>query len=466
MKVSVVGLGKLGLPLAVSIASKGFEVIGVDINSRNVEKVNKGEVYIYEPDLEEFLKKNKERISATTDVYEAVLKTDITFIVTATPSLKNGNFSLKYIKLALKRICEGLKYKNAYHLIVIVSTVLPGSTDKLKQLIEKLSKKVCGNEFNCGHEFGLCYNPEFIALGSVIKDLLNPNFVLIGESDARSGDILEEFYKKYLDNQAPVIRMNFVNAELTKISLNTFITTKISYANMLAEICEKLPGGNVDVVTSAIGLDSRVGERYLKGGPSYGGPCFPRDNNALTYIANKNKVVAKLALTTHKINVKQNQRLAQFVFQNISKGETVGVLGLSYKPNTDVIEESPGIKVLEKLIKEQIKIIVYDPISLKNIKQVFGDKIIYAKDINQCIKNSNLLLFAMNWPEFKNVKFSENEKITVIDPWRIFKADDLPVNIKYLPLGIHIRETNGAENINKKVNVKLKNHRTSNYIKA
>lgn len=464
MKISVIGLGKLGLPLAACIASKDFEVIGVDINSQIVEKLNVGQVNIYEPGLEKLIEKHRSKIKATTDAYEAVLNTDVTFVVTATPSLKNGNFSLKYIELALKSIAEAIKVKNSYHLVIIVSTVLPGSMDRLKKLIEKYTGKKCDCQFNCGHEFGLCYNPEFIALGSVINDLQNPNFVLIGESDVKSGELLNDFYKKFLDNDAPVVRMNFVNAELTKISLNTFITTKISYANMLAEICEKLPGGNVDVVTSAIGIDSRVGNKYLKGGAAYGGPCFPRDNNALTYIANKNKVAVKLALTTHKINVKQNQRLAQFVLQNISKGETVGVLGLSYKPNTDVIEESPGIKVLEKLIKEQIKIIVYDPISLKNIKKVFGDKIIYAKDINQCIKNSNLLLFAMNWPEFKNVKFSENEEITVIDPWRIFKADDLPVNIKYLPLGIHIRKTNGAKNINKKVSVKLKNHRTSNYI--
>jgi UDPglucose 6-dehydrogenase len=177
------------------------------------------------------------------------------------------------------KIGKALARKNSYHLVVLSSTVMPGATEKIRQMLEQTSGK------RCGEEFGFCYNPEFIALGSVIRDMLNPDMLLIGESDERAGQILAGIYGNVCKSKPVVARMNFVNAELTKLSVNTYVTTKISYANMLAEICEKLPGADADVVTSALGLDSRIGRKYLKGALGYGGPCFPRDNVAFAALA-------------------------------------------------------------------------------------------------------------------------------------------------------------------------------------
>jgi nucleotide sugar dehydrogenase len=268
-RISIIGLGKLGSPMLASFAAKGHKVIGVDINSNFVQALNKGKAPVFEPQLAEYISANKERISATQDYEKAILNSDITFIVVPTPSEEHGGFSNKYVIEAGKSIGEVLKKKSSFHLVVLTSTVVPGSTEgELLPVLEKYSEK------KCGVDFGLCYNPEFIALGNVIQDFLNPDFVLIGESDPHSGEILESLYKEVCENNPPVKRMSIINAELTKIALNTYVTTKISYANMLAEICEKLPGGNIDVVTSALGLDRRIGSKYLKGALGFGGPCL------------------------------------------------------------------------------------------------------------------------------------------------------------------------------------------------
>src|SRR5207248_1487779 len=217
--------------------------------------------------------------------------------IVPTPSEADGGFSLKYAISAAETIGAGLKQKSDFHLVVLTSTVMPGATGgEFLPALEKYSGK------KCGEGFGLCYNPEFIALGSVIHDMLNPDFILIGESDPRSGEILEHLQLGVCDNVPLVSRMNFVNAELSKLAVNTFITTKISYANMLAQVCETLPGADVDVVTSAIGCDTRIGQKYLKGALGYGGPCFPRDNLAFAALAGHNGVPALLAEATHDLN--------------------------------------------------------------------------------------------------------------------------------------------------------------------
>ena len=224
-------------------------------------------------------------------------------------------FSLRNVMLAAEKIGAALRKKQGWHLVVLSSTVMPGSTGgKLLPALEAYSGK------KCGAGFGLCYNPEFIALGSVIRDMLNPDMILIGESDERSGDILERLYIGVCDSNPHIRRMNHVNAELTKISVNTFVTTKISYANMLAQVCETLPGADMDVVTSAIGCDSRIGQKYLKGALGYGGPCFPRDNLAFSALARANGVQPILAQATHELNQSQAPRLAAWIRARLARG--------------------------------------------------------------------------------------------------------------------------------------------------
>lgn len=433
MNISVIGLGKLGLPLAATIASRGFLVYGVDINKDVVSNLREGKTFLNEPGLKDLIKKFKSRILPTDNIEEAILNSGITFIITPTPSKKNGYFSTKYVESVVKDIAKVLKRKKSYHLILIVSTVMPGSTDKIRKLIEKRSGIVCGRDF------GLCYNPEFIALGSVIKNLLNPDFLLIGESDQKAGDILQKFYKKYCDNKPKVARMNFVNAELAKICVNTFVTTKISYANMLCEICEKLPGGDVDVVTAALGMDSRIGQKYLKGGPAFGGPCFPRDNIAFISLAKKSKANFHIPLATHKTNIRQTERLVEKVLGFAKKGLSVGILGLSYKPFTDVVEESFGLALAKELVKKELNVYLHDPVALENVKQLFSNNVNYEVDIKSCINKSQILVIATDWPQFKNIKKSwyGNEPKILIDPWRIIDKKLLPKHVSYHPFGLN-----------------------------
>lgn len=436
MKISVIGLGKLGLPLAVSIASKDFFVFGVDVNKNVIDQLSRGATFLKEPGLQELINKNRSKIKATSDIKEAVSNSDMTFIITPTPSQKNGYFSLQYINKVIREVAQVLKIKQNYHLVVVVSTVVPGSTDRIKKLLEKYSGKVCNKDF------GLCYNPEFIALGSVISNLLNPDFILIGESDKKAGLILEKFYRKYCDNKPKFARMNFVNAELAKISVNTFVTTKISYANMLCEICEKLSGGNVDTVTSALGLDSRIGLKYLRGGPPFGGPCFPRDNVAFISLAKAMKSSFQIPLATHRTNLRQTERMVKKILEFIKGKTSVGILGLSYKPFTDVIEESFGLALAKALIEKNIKVNLHDPAALENVRKILGSSANFEDKIKSCIEKSQVLVIATDWPEYKNIKkswFGNTQKV-LIDPWRIIDPINLPKNVSYYPFGINVLE--------------------------
>ncbi|RKY38797.1 MAG: UDP-glucose/GDP-mannose dehydrogenase family protein, partial [Candidatus Omnitrophota bacterium] len=268
--ISVVGLGKLGLCMAACFASKGYKVVGIDIDKNKIDLINRGINPIQETGLTRLIQKYKENLKATSDYEEAILNSQITFIVVATPSEADGSFSNEQLEEALKKIGLILKKKKQYHLVVITSTVMPGTTEHVgRYILEEASGK------KCGKDFGLAYNPEFIALGSVIHDFLNPDFVLIGEMNKKDGDILVKIYENICENTLRFARMNPINAEIAKISLNCYITTKITFANFLGAICEKVPGANAEVITQALGLDSRIGSKYLKPGLGYGGPCFP-----------------------------------------------------------------------------------------------------------------------------------------------------------------------------------------------
>src|SRR6266436_9458738 len=275
--VSVIGLGKLGAPMVAAIAARGVLAIGVDADAAKVDAIAKGVPPIFEPRLAETLILAQGRLTATSNIEDAVRDSDITFIVVATPADADGSFSLRYVLPVCEAIGRALAAKREYHVVALTSTVMPGSTGgDVRETLEKASRK------RAGIDFGICYSPEFIALGSVIRDFLNPDFTLVGEFDERSGVMLEHCYAEIIENGAPCKRMSLENAELTKLAVNTFVTTKIAYANMLAELCEGIPGGDVDVVSDALGADKRIGRPYLTGGLGFGGPCFPRDNLALS----------------------------------------------------------------------------------------------------------------------------------------------------------------------------------------
>jgi UDPglucose 6-dehydrogenase len=431
MKISIIGLGKLGAPMAAVMAHKGHIVVGVDVNAAYVAAIQQGLAPLRETGLEEMIQANRERLSATTDYEQAVLETDATFIIVPTPSNPDGRFSLRNVMLAAEKIGAALRKKQSWHLVVLSSTVMPGSTGgELLPALEAYSGK------KCPEEFGLCYNPEFIALGSVIRDMLNPDMILIGESDERSGEILERLYTGVCDSNPHIRRMNHVNAELTKISVNTFVTTKISYANMLAQVCETLPGADVDVVTSAIGCDSRIGPKYLKGALGYGGPCFPRDNLAFSALARGNGVPPILAEATHQLNQSQAPRLAKWILARLPEGGTVGVMGLSYKPNTEVIEESQGLALARHLLSVGVPVVVYDPAAMENARPQLVGKVTFAASAADCARQADVLAITTPWAEFRDLSPTDfKQHGTVLDCWRLLDKDAVGAVADYVALG-------------------------------
>ena len=439
-KISVIGLGKLGACSAACFAYKGFETIGVDINKDYVDAVNSGRAPVQEPRLQELIDACRDKLRATQDYGAALKESDITILIVPTPSREDGQFSNKYLKGALKELSMALRYvKKEYHLFVITSTVSPGSTEKeLMPLIESVS----GKKLN--KDFGVCYNPEFIALGSVITDFLNPDMVLIGESDKRAGDQLEEVYETLCESNPYIARMSVISAEITKISLNSYVTMKISFANTLANICEAIPGANVDDITKALGADKRVAPYYLKGALSYGGPCFPRDNRAFTSFASMCGVDALLAKTTDEVNQIQVNRLTERIMEQIgnSNNTLVSVLGLAYKPDTSVIEESAAIKLIEELLMKDLEVIVYDPLAMDNTRAYLGDNILYASSVKDCLLKSTVCIITLPYDEFKLVEDSADigGPTTVIDCWRILDPAKLPEKIRYVALGISAKE--------------------------
>jgi UDPglucose 6-dehydrogenase len=431
--ISVMGLGKLGAPLAACFAAQGFRVTAVDVDANKVAALNRGEAPVQEPQLTELIQECNGRLTATQDAEAAVRNSDVTFIVVSTPSEPQGGFSLRYVLPCVETIGKTLRTKRGFHLVVLTSTVMPGSTGgEVRAAIELFSSKTCGEHF------GLCYSPEFIALGSVIRDFYFPDFLLIGESDQRSGEMLAEVYRRTCKNTPFVARMNFINAEITKLAVNTYITTKISYANMIARLCERLPEADAGVVTGALGLDTRIGAKYLKGAVSYGGPCFPRDNRALAALAARFGASSGLAEATDHFNRQQIKTLVALVKTHRRTG-AVGILGITYKPDTDVVEEAFGLLLAEELASAGIPVIVYDPGAA--MESVLGGirQVRCAGSAHECIAQAEVVVLATPWKEFREIPadlwVAGSSSRTVIDCWRALPHLEGQPGLRYVRLG-------------------------------
>ena len=434
-KISVIGLGKLGAPMVAAYASRSCEVIGVDLDEARVSAINAGLPPVFEPGLGELLAATRGRYRATSSTEAAVKNSDITFIIVPTPSEPQGGFSLRHVLSACEGIGRGLRDKTSFHLVALTATVMPGATGgPVRAALEAASGKVAGVAF------GLCYSPEFIALGSVIHDLLNPDFGLIGESDRHSGDVLERVYRHICTNQPAIARMNFVNAELTKLCLNTYVTTKITFANMVAGICERLEGANVDTVTSALGLDSRVGRKYLRGALGYGGPCFPRDNLALMALARNVGAGAGVAEATHRVNRSVVDRVLATVRAKLPPGGTVGILGLAYKPDTDVVEESQALELARTLAATGARVVVHDPAAMDNARAALGDAVEFAASSEACIAEADCVIIATPWKAYAGLKPESvarpNHPRALIDCWRVLDSHAFATVADYVALGV------------------------------
>jgi len=433
--LSVVGLGKLGSPMAACFAAKGHQVLGVDLQERNVRLLNEGRAPVFEPGLQELLDQSGGRLRATGDLSEAARQANLIFVIVPTPSDASGAFTPRYVLDAMRPIGAALRTRDDFPIVIVTSTVMPGCTGtQVRPVLEEMSGK------RCGRDFGLCYSPEFIALGSVIRDFLNPDLLLIGESDARSGAQVAALYLQVCDTRPRVARMSFANAELTKLALNAFVTTKISYANMLAELCEHLEGGDVDAVTGALGLDTRIGGKYLKGSIGFGGPCFPRDNIALITLASRLGVDTPLPRATDTVNNHQVERLADLVEQHLPAGGTLGILGLSYKPHTNVIERAQGAELAALFARRGVAVAVHDPCAMDVARAVLPGTVQFTASASDCARRADVLLLCTPSAEYKAVsaadlRRTDGRRPVVIDCWRMLDRAALSQVADYVGIG-------------------------------
>lgn len=438
-KLSVVGLGKLGLCLAAVLASKGFEVAGVELDGRKVAAVNAGRSPIAEPGLQELISKNRARLTASTEFGEAVRGSEATFVVVPTPSAPSGGFSLRFVTPAVREIGVALRGTRQRHVVVVTSTVMPGSMENsVKPALERASGK------RCPRDVGLCYNPEFIALGDVIRGMLNPDMVLIGESDGASGELVQRIHRQMCDVAPDFQRMSFVNAELAKISVNSYVTMKMTFANTLAQMCESLPGADVDVVTNAIGADRRIGRKYLKGAVGYGGPCFPRDNVAFAKLAQVLGAQAELAVTTHKVNRAQVRRLLALARRRgLKSGMPVAVLGLSYKPDTNIVDESQGVALCNLLVGAGFAVRAYDPEANENARTALAKGVELSSSAAEAVAASRACFIVTPWEQFRELGPEAFEGKMLVDCWRLIPGAAQTCK-EYVPVGVSAQKPGEA----------------------
>jgi len=425
--ISVVGLGKLGSCLAATLSNAGFSVVGADIDESIVSDINAGEAPFPEPKLEEYLSASDNDIRATTDTKEAVLETDVTFIVVDTPSTDDGRYALDIVNEVCEDIGAALAEKDDYHLVTLSSTVFPASTTgPVKETLERASGKTAGADF------GLCYSPEFIAIGEVIHGLEDPDFFLVGEYTERGGAIVEHIYDEFGGEESPVARMTPVDAEIAKMAVNSYVTMKISYVNTLAEICDGM-GGDVNIITDAITIDSRINSKYFSAGARFGGPCFPRDNVAFSELAREAGTRALLAESTDQINSRHTDWIADIVRDVTPETGTVGILGMTYKPGTYIVVESQGVKLTETLLGK-FEIACHDPMGLGETRAQFGERMHYEQDVDALLSSVDTAVIATPWDQYTVPENYDGNDVTLVDPWRLF--DDSPTaSVAYVPVG-------------------------------
>ena len=440
-RISVLGIGYVGLCTAVGFASKGYKVIASTHDAEKADKINKGEPPFYEPNLQSLLEETVRDGNLTclvNQTEEAVRESDITFNAVGTPSRKDGSIDLQFIETSSHDIGQALAKKSGYHVVVVKSTVVPGTTqDVVKPIMEKESRKKCGSDF------GLCMNPEFLRQGSAFEDTLHTDRIVIGEYDKKSGDVLDVVYRDfYGKDMPPMIRTTLATAELIKYASNSLLATKISYINSIANLCEKTPGADVKVVAFAMGLDTRIGPLFLNAGLGYGGSCFPKDVKAL--IAHSKTLGYRLELleTVESINKTQPLKAVQFCEELIGglKGKQVAVLGLAFKADTDDMREARAIPIINSLVAKGAKVTAYDPVAIPIAKTIFKNKIRFAVSIVECLRNADCCILVTEWDEFKRLKpedFIKNMKQPVlVDGRRIYDPEEFGQRMKFRAVGL------------------------------
>ena len=401
--ISILGLGYVGLCTAAVFAAKGIRTTGIDVDREKVGRIAAGKPPFHEPGLAQLLKValRRKRLHITDDTTE-IEKTDITLLTVGTPSQPDGSIDLSQVEKASRTLGSLLSDKATYHLVVVKSTVIPGTTtSKVKPILEKESSKTIGKSL------GLVSNPEFLKEGTAIQDTLSPDKLVIGAADKKSQSTLLQLYRRfYGKKQPPTILTTPETAEMIKYASNSFLATKISYINTIANICQHILGVDVEKIAEAIGHDPRIGPLFLKAGPGYGGSCFHKDLQALISYSLTQGYDPALLRATEQVNEQQASRvvdLAEKLLGNLND-RRIAVLGLAFKNNTDDIREAPSIRVIDHLQKKGAHVVAYDPMAVPNARKLLADTVEFSAEPRAAIKGADCCIIMTEWDEFRRLK--------------------------------------------------------------
>ncbi len=425
MNITVIGTGYVGLVTGTCFAETGINVTCVDIDEKKIERLRKGEVPIYEPGLDVLLERNidKGRISFTTSLQKGIKDCDAVFIAVGTPPDEDGSADLKYVLGVAREIGQHME---DYKVVITKSTVPVGTSFKVKAAVEEeLASR------NVRIPFDVASNPEFLKEGSAVDDFLKPDRIVVGVESKRAEKVMKRLYKPFLMNGHPLLFMDIFSSEMTKYAANSMLATKISFMNDIANLCE-LVGANVDLVRKGIGSDSRIGNKFIYPGTGYGGSCFPKDVQALVRTADEYGHSLEILKAVEAVNYRQKTTLVEKIKRHFGenlKGKQFGMWGLSFKPKTDDMRESPSLVIIEELRALGATVRAYDPVAMEEAERILGDTIEYAKDEYDAIIEADALILVTEWSEFRMPNFRILEKLmnqkTIFDGRNVYDPEEM-----------------------------------------
>ena len=424
MNIAIVGTGYVGLVSGTCFAEMGAHVTCVDVDTQKIEKLKNGIMPIYEPGLEELVKRNAEvgRLKFTTDLTEVLDDVEVVFSAVGTPPDEDGSADLKYVLAVARQFGQHI---NKYTILVTKSTVPVGTAKKVKAAIqEELDKR------GVDVPFDVASNPEFLKEGAAIKDFMSPDRVVVGTESEKATKVMTRLYKPFLINNFRVIFMDIPSAEMTKYAANAMLATRISFMNDIANLCERV-GANVDSVRKGIGTDSRIGSKFLYAGCGYGGSCFPKDVKALLHTGLDNDYHMEVIEAVERVNEKQKSIVYDKILKTAGpvKGKTIALLGLAFKPETDDMREAPALVVIDKLLKDGATVRVFDPIAMEECKRRIGDSVTYCKDMYDTCDGADVLALMTEWRQFRMPSWNVIQKVmrgnVVVDGRNIYDRHEL-----------------------------------------
>jgi UDPglucose 6-dehydrogenase len=430
MKIAVVGTGYVGLVAGACLAENGNDVICVDKDATKVRALQRGRIPIYEPGLEELVRRNRaeKRLTFTTDLPKGVRASQIIFIAVGTPTDEDGSADLRHVLEVARQIGKAM---NGYKVIVDKSTVPVGTSEKVREAVKK----------ETSHPFSVVSNPEFLKQGAAIEDFMKPDRVVIGSDDQRAGEIMKELYSPFTRTGAPIMMMDCASAELCKYAANAMLATRISFMNEVANVCEAV-GADVDHVRRAVASDRRIGPAFLFPGVGYGGSCFPKDVKAIMQFAAAKNYDFQILKAVESVNERQKVRLLAKMQQHFGalKGKRIAVWGLAFKPKTDDMREAPAVPLITALLDAGAAVTAYDPEAMKVAREIFGSRLALADKSYEAVSGADALAIVTEWSEFREPDWNKIKKLmrtpTIFDGRNLYNPDQLRgLGFTYLSMG-------------------------------